>query len=81
MMRSGTDILKSIHQKWLVRLWLEIGLYAIGPAVFIYAMTTSVMYAGLTLIFVVLVLSFVFKPWNYSQTHVSNYLDAKLPHL
>jgi hypothetical protein len=81
MIRSGQDILKKIHKKWLFRLLLEIALYGMGMAVLVYGITSNLLFSAFSFIGAVLVLSFIWKPWKYDITHVSNYLDAKQPNL
>ena len=77
MIRSGQGILKKIHKKWQLRFLLEIALYGIGMAILVYGITSNLLFSVFSLVGVVLVLSFVWKPWEYDITHVSNYLDAK----
>ena len=77
MIRSGQGILKKIHKKWQLRFLLEIALYGIGMAILVYGITSNLLFSVFSLVGVVLVLSFVWKPWEYDIEHVSNYLDAK----
>jgi len=81
MTASGQDILKSIHKKWLLRFILEIILYALGAAFLVYGFTSHVLFAVASFIGIGLVLSLLWKPWDYSIKHVCNYLDAKQPNM
>lgn len=77
MIRSGHDILKTIHKKWLLRFILEIFLYALGGMLLIYSLTSNLLYACITFIGIALILTWSWKPWDYSLKHVCNYIDAK----
>ena len=81
MMKSGQDILMTIHKKWLLRFILEIVLYAIGGALLVYGLTSNILYTIICFIGIGLVLAWLWKPWNYTIKHVCNYLDAKQPNL
>ena len=81
MIRSGQDILKKLHKKWLFRFLLEIVLYGIGIGVLIYGFSSNLGFSVLAFTVVVMVLSLILKPWKYNLTHLSSYLDATLPQL
>ncbi|MCP4883505.1 MAG: tryptophan-rich sensory protein [Flavobacteriales bacterium] len=81
MIKSGQDILKTIHKKWLLRFILEILLYAMGGALLVFGLTSNLMYSLIFFIVIGLILAWMWKPWNYTVSHVCNYLDAKQPNM
>ncbi len=81
MIRSGQDILTRIHKKWQLLFLVEIALYSVSFAILVYGLTSDFLISSLGFITIVLILSWVWKPWKYDMGHLSRYLDTKLPDL
>lgn len=81
MSSTGNEILIKFKRRWLLLLWLEIFLFALGAAVFVYFLSLSF---ALTAIFFLLtagIMILVLKPWKISLQMVSGHLDQKLKSL
>ncbi|WP_298311385.1 tryptophan-rich sensory protein [uncultured Aquimarina sp.] len=77
-MRSGHDILVGFRRRWQLMLWLEIALYALGPAMLIYFAFSNILWTILTLLFVGSIASIVIKPWKKSLENIASYIDLHL---
>ncbi|WP_299256398.1 tryptophan-rich sensory protein [uncultured Aquimarina sp.] len=77
-MRSGRDILVGFRRRWRLMLWLEIALYALGPAMLIYLTFSSVLWTILTLLLVGSITAIVIKPWKKSLENIASYIDLHL---
>ncbi|AXT50415.1 tryptophan-rich sensory protein [Aquimarina sp. BL5] len=78
MMRSGHDILVGFRRRWQLMLWLEIALYALGPAMLIYLAFSNILWTILTLLLVGSIAAIVIKPWKKSLENIASYIDFHL---
>ncbi|WP_233558605.1 tryptophan-rich sensory protein [Aquimarina sp. BL5] len=77
-MRSGHDILVGFRRRWQLMLWLEIALYALGPAMLIYLAFSNILWTILTLLLVGSIAAIVIKPWKKSLENIASYIDFHL---
>ncbi|HSM62428.1 MAG TPA: hypothetical protein VK833_00675, partial [Gillisia sp.] len=78
MKTTGKEILIRFKKRWQLVRWMEIFLYAIGPALLIYFLFLNMI---LTLVIFMLAASvgaLIFRPWNLRLEDVSSYIDRKL---
>lgn len=68
----------SFKKRWQLLLWLKIALMALGPAVLIFFILKSLLWAILTFIGIVGLLAIFYKPWQISLKWVSNSVDRQL---
>ncbi len=78
MRSAGKDILIRFKKRWLLQLWLEILLYAIGASILFYFLVENYLGSILIFIFIFSILSFLKKPWQLSLEKVSSYIDHQL---
>lgn len=72
------NILVKYKNRWQLLLWLEVFLYALGPALLIYFLTLNLFWSLVTFLLGALVMAVVLKPWEISLHSVSSHLDQKL---
>ncbi|WP_298545905.1 tryptophan-rich sensory protein [uncultured Aquimarina sp.] len=77
-MRSGHDILVGFRRRWRLMLWLEITLYALGPAMLMYFAFSNILWTILTLLLVGSIAAIVIKPWKKSLENIASYIDLHL---
>ncbi|WP_299246445.1 tryptophan-rich sensory protein [uncultured Aquimarina sp.] len=77
-MRSGHDILVGFRRRWQLMLWLEIALYALGPAMLIYLTFSNILWTIVTLLLVGSIAAIVIKPWKKSLENIASYIDLHL---
>ncbi|MBQ4821683.1 tryptophan-rich sensory protein [Aquimarina sp. MMG016] len=78
MMRSGHDMLVEFRRRWRLMLWLEIALYALGPAILSYLIFFKVFWSLVILFLVAGMILFFIKPWKHSLENVASYIDLHL---
>lgn len=80
-MTRAQNIIKNTLFKWRLLRYTEIVLVAVGIAVLVYFLSTSVVYAVVGF-FLLLAVGLVYvKPWNVGFSEVCNYLDNSLTEL
>ncbi|WP_367182324.1 tryptophan-rich sensory protein [uncultured Aquimarina sp.] len=77
-MRTGHNILVGFRQRWQLMLWLEVALYALGPAVLIYLVFNNVLWTVITLLLVGGITAIILKPWKKSLESIASYIDLHL---
>ncbi|SEL48041.1 hypothetical protein SAMN04487910_2582 [Aquimarina amphilecti] len=77
-MRSGYNILVGFRQRWQLMLWLEVVLYAAGPAILVYVVSSSVLWTVIALLVVVSIAAMIIKPWKQSLEKIASYIDLHL---
>ncbi|WP_378172382.1 tryptophan-rich sensory protein [Aquimarina sp. SS2-1] len=77
-MRSGQNILVGFRRRWQLMLWLEITLYALGPAILSYLIFLNVFWAIAVFILVASIIIIFIKPWKHSLENVASYIDLHL---
>ncbi|EZH72246.1 hypothetical protein ATO12_25260 [Aquimarina atlantica] len=78
MIVSGGKILIRFKKHWQLMLWLEVLLYALGPAILIYFLFFNLIFSIATLILVALLIVIFVKPWKPDLKTVSSYIDQHL---
>lgn len=78
MMASGGKILIGFKKRWHLMLWLEVLLYALGPAILIYFLFFNLIFSIATLILIALLIVIFVKPWKPDLKTVSSYIDQHL---
>ncbi|WP_438424204.1 tryptophan-rich sensory protein [Aquimarina macrocephali] len=78
MMGSGEKILVRFKKRWQLMLWIEILLYALGLAIFIYFLFFKLIFSIITLILGIVLLTVFIKPWKPGLKKVSSYIDQYL---
>ncbi|WP_405207365.1 tryptophan-rich sensory protein [Aquimarina sp. LLG6339-5] len=77
-MRSGYNILVGFRQRWQLMLWLEVVLYAAGPAILVYVVSSSVLWTVIALLVVASITAMIIKPWKQSLEKIASYIDLHL---
>ncbi|WP_369899354.1 tryptophan-rich sensory protein [Aquimarina sp. AD1] len=77
-MRSGYNILVEFRQRWQLMLWLEVILYAAGPAILVYVVSSSVLWTVIALLVVASIAAMIIKPWKKSLQNIASYIDLHL---
>ncbi|WP_342667681.1 tryptophan-rich sensory protein [Aquimarina latercula] len=77
-MRSGYNILVGFRQRWQLMLWLEVVLYAVGPAILVYVVSSSVLWTVIALLVVASIAAMIIKPWKKSLENIASYIDLHL---
>jgi len=78
MIYSGKDILVAWKGRWQLMLVLEIVLYAIGPAILAYVVTSKLLVAISIFTAVVMLGAAIRKPWRLTLKKVSAFIDEQL---
>ncbi|WP_025664233.1 hypothetical protein [Aquimarina megaterium] len=78
MIASGDKILIRFKKRWQLMLWIEILLYALGPAILIYFLFFNLIFSIATLISAALLIVIFVKPWKPGLKMVSSYIDQHL---
>ncbi|MDY8137973.1 tryptophan-rich sensory protein [Aquimarina sp. 2201CG5-10] len=78
MMESGNNILVRFKRRWQLKRWIEILLYAIGPATLVYFLSFNIYSSVFTLVIVIAIIAFLFKPWKLSLKLITKYVDQHL---
>ncbi|WP_109097408.1 tryptophan-rich sensory protein [Aquimarina sp. AU58] len=78
MIASGDKILIRFKKRWQLMLWIEILLYALGPAILMYFLFFNLIFSIATLISVALLIIIFVKPWKPGLKMVSSYIDQHL---
>ena len=77
-MSSGKKILKEFKKKWQLKQVLELFLYALGPALLCYFLTSHIILALAFFIGIVLLGLVVKKPWQLTLEKIGQYIDRNL---
>ncbi|MHA7057503.1 tryptophan-rich sensory protein [Aquimarina sp. M1] len=77
-MRTGLDILAGFRRRWQLMLWLEVILYALGPAILTYLISFKLFWALIVLMVIGGILLFFIKPWRHNLENVASYVDLHL---
>ncbi|MGM0391654.1 MAG: tryptophan-rich sensory protein [Bacteroidota bacterium] len=78
MRTAGKDILIRFKNRWQLLRWMEIFLYAIGPAVLIYFLFLNLILTLVVFMLVGSVCALILRPWNLTLEDVSSFFDRKL---
>lgn len=78
MMESGGKLLIRFKKRWQLMLWVEILLYALGPAILIYLLFFKLILSIVTLILGIVLITIFIKPWKPGLKTVSSYIDQHL---
>lgn len=78
MIDTGKDILIRFKKRWQLLQGLEIFLYALGPAVALYLVTSQFLAALSCFLVLLLIFAIVFKPWQLSLEKITRFIDQKL---
>lgn len=78
MKAEGKEILIGYKRRWQMLLWLEVFLYAVGPAVFVYFLTTGYEWPLIAFLVGFLFAAAVIRPWKLDLQYVSSHIDLEL---
>ncbi|NJB70267.1 hypothetical protein GGR42_000729 [Saonia flava] len=78
MTDSGKNILMKFKKRWLLMQGLEIFLYAIGPSILIYILSSNIILSVLLFITLVATLSILYKPWKLNLDKICHFLDNEI---
>ena len=78
MTESGKNILVQLKQRWRMRLWAEVLLYAVGGAFFIWFLFTNFLLSAITFLIIGIIAAMIKQPWKLGLETVSSYLDLQL---
>ncbi|MFH6603634.1 DUF4175 family protein [Maribacter algicola] len=78
MKESGKEILIALHNRWKLRLFLEIVLYAIGPTILCYFLGFNWIWTLGLFFCLLLILTVIKKPWRSTLNRLASYIDQKM---
>ncbi|CAM4186445.1 DUF4175 family protein [Gillisia limnaea] len=78
MSTAGKDILIRFKNRWQLMRWMEIFLYAIGPALLIYFLFLNLILALVVFMLVASICALILRPWSLKLEDISCYIDGKL---
>ncbi|MFN4763016.1 tryptophan-rich sensory protein [Gillisia sp. Q332] len=78
MRTAAKDILIRFKNRWQLLRWMEIFLYAIGPAVLIYFLFLNLILTLVVFMLIASVCTLILRPWTLKLEDVSSYIDLKL---
>lgn len=77
-MSSGKTILKTFKNKWQLMQAFEMFLYASGPAVLVYFLTSNIIVTLLIFSGILVVGFAIKKPWQLTLEKIGNYIDSNV---
>lgn len=78
MIDTGLNILNSFRKRWQLLLWLKIALFAFAPAVLVFFILNSPLWAIVVFLAFFGLMTVFIKPWTISLNKVSNSVDHQL---
>lgn len=78
MMKTGKDILTGFYRRWQRLLYVQLFLYAIGPAFLAWFLTFDLVVSGGIFFLTLLSGMAILRPWDLDLEQVSGYIDQRI---
>ena len=78
MKESGSYILENFRKRWQFLLFVEIALYAIGPAVLLFFLGINLLFSFLAFFIIAIALTAFIRPWSLTLKYISSFIDQNL---